>query len=238
MKNNQHYSFGFRVCLVGDSQVGKSELLRVHTQSLGPKRTGNYGGDLGGLQALSSARVGVGINIKVQTYDNDDSVYRVQYWDCPGMNRVSALSTRLCAGAAAVMLVYDVSNFQSFLSVEAWLRALMEHRGAEAMVKVLVGNKADLSSDEREVPNSQGEALAKKHRMAFFETSVDNEEAVTEAFSAVLGLVTEKVPSPPEPSELLAANITIGRMISKDKVIQKSLAFPSSELASRPDWLE
>lgn len=233
------YSFGFRVCLVGDSGVGKSELLRVHTQSLGPKgRVGAAQGGEGGLQALSSARVGVGINIKVQTYDNDGHVYRVQYWDCPGLNRVASMSARLCAGAAAVMLVYDVSNFQSFVSIEAWLKALLEHRGAESMVKVLVGNKADLPGDEREVLNSQGEALAKKHRMAFFETSADNEEAITEAFSAVLGLVSEKVPSPPEPSELLAANITIGKMVTKDKVVQKSLAFPASELSSHPDWLE
>ena len=115
------------------------------------------------------------------------------------------------------MLVYDITDLESFQNLNSWLIEI-EKNASKNVYKILVGNKCDMEN-ERKVTTEQGKEFADQYGMKFFETSAKNSTNVNEAFITMTKEVmknTGKKPSPqPKPSPNV--NLNQGQTIKSGK---------------------
>ena len=91
-----------------------------------------------------------------------------------------------------ILLVYDVTNEQTFLNVKNWMRQIDTH-AAENVCRVLIGNKCDVPADQRVVSYEQGKALADEFGVAFFETSAKENLHVDDAFMQITNEIVARL---------------------------------------------
>jgi Ras-related protein Rab-1A len=104
----------------------------------------------------------------------------VWQWDTAGQERFRTITASYYRGAHGIIIVYDITDEESFLSVQQWLSEI-EKYASENVNKILVGNKADLA-DKRQVRYEDAKAFADEHGMSFLETSAKEDTNITEAF--------------------------------------------------------
>ncbi|XP_040318575.1 EF-hand calcium-binding domain-containing protein 4B [Herpailurus yagouaroundi] len=143
----------FKIVLVGNSAVGKTSFLRRFCEDrFAP-----------GLAAT------VGIDYQVKMVHVDGSYVALQLWDTAGQERYCCITQQFFRKADGVIVMYDLTARQSFLSVRQWLSSVEEAVGDRIPV-LLLGNKID-NEKEREVPRGLGEKLAKENNLIFYECS-------------------------------------------------------------------
>uniref|UniRef100_A0A2K6NUB3 Calcium release activated channel regulator 2A n=1 Tax=Rhinopithecus roxellana TaxID=61622 RepID=A0A2K6NUB3_RHIRO len=143
----------FKIVFVGNSAVGKTSFLRRFCEDrFSP-----------GMAAT------VGIDYRVKTVNVDDSQVALQLWDTAGQERYRCITQQFFRKADGVIVMYDLTDKQSFLSVRRWLSSVEEAVGDRVPV-LLLGNKLD-NEKEREVPRGLGEQLAKDNNLIFYECS-------------------------------------------------------------------
>ncbi|XP_037491376.1 ras-related protein RABA1f isoform X2 [Jatropha curcas] len=162
------YDYLFKVVLIGDSGVGKSNLLSRFTRnefSLESKST-------------------IGVEFATRSIHVDDKVVKAQIWDTAGQER----------GAVGALLVYDVTRHVTFENVERWLKELRDHTDANIVI-MLVGNKADLRH-LRAVSTDDAKGFAERENTFFMETSalesLNVENAFTEVLTQIYRVVSRK----------------------------------------------
>ncbi|PPR80604.1 hypothetical protein GOBAR_AA40111 [Gossypium barbadense] len=146
------YDYLFKVVLIGDSGVGKSNLLSRFTKnefSLESKST-------------------IGVEFATRSIRVDDKVVKAQIWDTAGQE-YRAITSAYYRGAVGALLVYDVTRHVTFENVERWLKELRGHTDANIVI-MLVGNKADLRH-LRAVSTDDAKAFAERENTFFMETS-------------------------------------------------------------------
>ncbi len=111
----------------------------------------------------------------------EGKVVKLQVWDTAGQERFQALTANYYRGAHAAVIVYDITNENSFDRVSSWVETIHEANNSAPVAKILVGNKADLES-QRKVSVKSGMELAKKIDASFVETSAKNTLNVDAAF--------------------------------------------------------
>ncbi|CAL0322586.1 unnamed protein product [Lupinus luteus] len=164
----EDYDYLFKVVLVGDSGVGKSNLLSRFTRN----------------EFSSETRSTIGVEFATRTIQIDDKVIKAQIWDTAGQERYRAITSAYYRGAAGALLVYDVSKHITFENVERWLNELRYHTDANTVI-MLVGNKADLRR-LRAVATDEAATLAERENTYFIETSARESLNVDNAFTEVL----------------------------------------------------
>jgi len=107
----------------------------------------------------------------------------LQIWDTAGQERFKNIISSYYRGAEGIILVYDITDLDSFNNLNSWLMEI-EKNASKNAYKILIGNKSDLEN-ERKVKFSQGKEFAKQYGMKFFETSAKNTTNVIEAFTAI-----------------------------------------------------
>ncbi|XP_043696250.1 ras-related protein RABA5a [Telopea speciosissima] len=158
----------FKIVLIGDSAVGKSNLLARFARN----------------EFYSNSKSTIGVEFQTQKMDIDGKEVKAQIWDTAGQERFRAVTSAYYRGAVGALLVYDISRRQTFDSVGRWLNELHTHSDMN-VITVLVGNKSDLK-DAREVPTAEGKALAEAQGLFFMETSALDSSNVTLAFQTVV----------------------------------------------------
>jgi Ras-related protein Rab-1A len=128
----------------------------------------------------------VGIDFATKSMSIDQRAVDVQLWDTAGQEQYSAITRRYVAGANGVLLVYDITQRDTFERVRKWIQTVDEMSSGPT-VKVLVGNKVDLAA-ERKVEEKEGQELAKELNIEFFETSAKENINVAKAFEALATL--------------------------------------------------
>merc|ERR1712157_499578 len=124
------YDYLFKLVLIGDSGVGKScLLLRFADDSF----TDSY---------IST----IGVDFRFRTVNIDMKTVKLQIWDTAGQERFRTITSAYYRGAHGIIMVYDVTNSESFEHVEEWLSEVNRH-ASETTKKLLVGNKCDLESE-------------------------------------------------------------------------------------------
>jgi len=91
-----------------------------------------------------------------------------------------SITTSYFRGAKGLLLVYDITNEQSFNNVQQWMNSIKTYADPDA-IPILIANKMDLE-DKREISTSQGKALADEYNIHFYETSAKSKQNVDEAF--------------------------------------------------------
>ena len=108
---------------------------------------------------------------------------KLQIWDTAGQERFSNIIASYYKGAHGIILVYDITDLDSFENLNSWLIEIEKNASKNAL-KILVGNKCDLES-ERKISYEQGKEFAKQYGMQFLETSAKNSINVDEAFITI-----------------------------------------------------
>ncbi|XP_017771412.1 PREDICTED: ras-related protein Rab-40C [Nicrophorus vespilloides] len=158
------YDYLLKFLLVGDSDVGKQEILS----------------DLDDGASESPFCSGSGKSYKTTTILLDGKRVKLQLWDTSGQGRFCTIIRSYSRGAQGVLLVYDITNRWSFDGLDRWLKEVDEH--APGVPKVLVGNRLELAF-KRKVGVKDAQAYADKNSMAFFEISpLCNKFNVIESF--------------------------------------------------------
>lgn len=130
----------------------------------------------------------------------------MQIWDTAGQEKFRSIMKTYYKGATGIILTYSIADRKSFQNVENWLKQIQIHASADVNV-VLVGNKCDLT--ERDVTTIEGQQLAQKHSLQFFETSAKEGTNVNEVFyhlAKVIKTKQEENPALLRDKRILATN--------------------------------
>ncbi|KAK4770797.1 hypothetical protein SAY87_031329 [Trapa incisa] len=172
------YDYLFKVVLIGDSGVGKSNLLTRFSRnefSLESKST-------------------IGVEFATRCISVDDKVVKAQIWDTAGQERYRAITSAYYRGAVGALLVYDITRHITFENIERWLKELRDHTDSNIAI-MLVGNKADLRH-LRAVSAEDASAFAERENTFFMETSalesLNVENAFTEVLTRIYRIVSKK----------------------------------------------
>jgi len=158
------YDYLLKVVMVGDSGVGKSCLLKRFASR---EFTGDY---------IST----IGVDFEIKTLEMDGKTIKLQIWDTAGQERFQNITTSYYRGAHCIILVYDITQLDTFEHVHKWYRQIREHSNSNVQI-LLVGNKSDLASS-RQVPFENAEQMAQNLGMTVFETSAKDATNVDQAF--------------------------------------------------------
>ncbi|EPS58968.1 hypothetical protein M569_15844 [Genlisea aurea] len=171
------YDYLFKLVLIGDSGVGKSNLLSRFT-----KNEFN-------LESKST----IGVEFATRTLRIDGKVIKAQIWDTAGQERYRAITSAYYRGAVGALLVYDVTRRATFENAVRWLKELRDHTDPNTVV-MLIGNKSDLRHLVA-VSTEDGRQLAERESLYFMETSALEATNVDNAFTEVLAQIHHIVSS-------------------------------------------
>lgn len=170
-----------KVVLLGDTGVGKSSLvLRFVTNNFRPYSESTIGA------SFMSKMIMVG-----------DTPIKYQIWDTAGQEKYHSLAPMYYRGAAAAIVVYDITRKQSLATLKNWVKELKQ-LGPENIVIAIAGNKSDLE-EKREVPAKQAKAYADEINALFIETSAKEDTNVSDLFIQISDLL----PNPSTESNVL-----------------------------------
>ncbi|XP_040575307.1 ras-related protein Rab-10 isoform X2 [Lepeophtheirus salmonis] len=174
--SNPVYDHLFKLIIIGESGVGKTCITLRFTDE---------------LFKLNFTHT-LGVDFKIKTVDIKGKKIKLQIWDTAGQERFHAVTTSHYKHAHGVILVYDITNYNSFLNIRKWLRNVEEF-GREGAHLVLVGNKLDLES-QREVTYNGGYQLANDLGMTFLEVSAKEASNIDECFIVLVENILKKNP--------------------------------------------
>ncbi|VUC24350.1 unnamed protein product [Clonostachys rosea] len=187
----------YLVVLIGDSGVGKSNLLSRFTRN----------------EFNIDSKSTIGVEFATRSIQVDSKTIKAQIWDTAGQERYRAITSAYYRGAVGALLVYDISKHQTYENVTRWLKELRDHADANIVI-MLVGNKSDLRH-LRAVPTEEAKAFASENHLSFIETSALDASNVELAFQNILTEIYRIVSSKALDSGDAQATINAGITLSK-----------------------
>ena len=164
----------YKVLILGDKAVGKSCLLIRFTENK--------------FQEIYLSTAGMDYKYKDVMYEEGKTI-RLQIWDTAGQERYRTITTGLFKGAVGIILMYDITDKQTFNNVREWIKSI-EEETSKKVILILVGNKVD--KKEREVLKAEGEQIAEEYNFPFFETSAQSGLNVNSVFETLAKLIVDK----------------------------------------------
>ena len=160
------YDKSCQFLLLGNSEVGKTSLIRRYTNGL--------------FKEEYISTIGIDYDSKKEIID--DINVQVKLWDTAGQERFRAITPNNLRNAEGIMLVFDITNSDSFNALKDWLESIKTHFGEKniSIPIIIVGNKIDLE-DKRDVEKDDANKFAQENNYKYFETSAKTGEGVDNA---------------------------------------------------------
>ena len=166
--NPNGYDMIFKIVLIGDTSVGKTNILSKYLSN----------------EFDPDSKATVGVEFGTKDFKIENNIVKVQIWDTAGQERYRSITNAYYKGAKGSLLVYDITNPKTFESLDKWLSDLKTN-GEEKISIILVGNKTDLE-DQRKISIEQAKEKAEFYKLAFIETSALNGDNIEKAFSELI----------------------------------------------------
>jgi Ras-related protein Rab-1A len=182
----------YKVLLLGDSTVGKTCFLMKYTDKT--------------FQDIHMATIGLDYRLRSMKLKSGKSI-KLQIWDTAGQDRFRAITKNYYKGSHGIILIYDITNTQSFENVKTWVNQIREEASSNVIIYI-AGNKVDME-DERKVDRDDGEKLAEELGFPFVETSAKNGININETFEDLVERIDKvygNVPQKPIKNKLYKAN--------------------------------
>ncbi|KAM0006461.1 putative small GTP-binding protein [Helianthus debilis subsp. tardiflorus] len=172
------YDYLFKVVLIGDSGVGKTNLLSRFSKN----------------EFNMECKSTIGVEFATRSIEVDDKIIKAQIWDTAGQERYRAITSAYYRGAVGALIVYDITRHVTFENVERWLKELRDHTDQNIVI-MLVGNKADLRH-LRAIQMDDAKLFAERENNFFMETSalesLNVENAFTELLTQIYHVVSKR----------------------------------------------
>ncbi|KAF3779070.1 Ras-related protein [Nymphaea thermarum] len=166
-----------KLVLLGDMGAGKSSLVLRFVKG----------------QFFEFQESTIGAAFFSQTLAVNDRTIKFEIWDTAGQERYHSLAPMYYRGAAAAIIVFDITNPDSFSQAKKWVQELQK-QGNPNMVMALAGNKADLA-DKRKVTQEEARAYAEENGLFFIETSAKAATNVNEIFHEIAKMLPRAQPA-------------------------------------------
>jgi len=175
MANSRHdYDYLFKLLLIGDSGVGKSCLL---LRFMDETYSDSY---------IST----IGVDFRIRSIEADGKHIKLQIWDTAGQERFRTITSSYYRGANGIIVVYDISDKESFENLKQWLQEIERYASNKVTIS-LIGNKSDLK-EQRQVSKSEAGEFAQYNDMDFLETSAKDNKNVGKFFVQIALKILEK----------------------------------------------
>ena len=175
MEEDDNYDLIFKIVLIGDSGVGKTNILSRYLTNE--------------FSLTTQATVGVEFGSKI--IKKGEKLIKLQIWDTAGQERYKSITSAYYKGSKGAFVVYDISRKNTFDNVDKWINEL-KNNGSEDVFIMLVGNKSDLK-DQREITEEEVKKKAELYNVAFCETSALEGKNIGYAFENLINEITKKV---------------------------------------------
>lgn len=194
----QEYDHLFKLLIIGDSGVGKSSLLLRFADNT---FSGSY---------ITT----IGVDFKIRTIDIEGEKVKLQIWDTAGQERFRTITSTYYRGTHGVIVVYDVTNGDSFANVKRWLHEIEQN--CEVVNRILVGNKND-APDRKVVLTEDAQRFADQMNIQLFETSAKDNINVEEMFMAITRQVLRTKQEHKERQAVLKETVNLRKGPNKKK---------------------
>ena len=204
MADEENYDVLFKIVLIGDSFVGKTNIMSKYLMN----------------EFHEDSKATVGVEFGAKKFDIEGKSVKAQIWDTAGQERYKSITTTYYKGAKGALIVYDITRKETFDSVDRWISEVL-NSGDKNMTMLLIGNKCDLDN-QRQVTKEQGEEKAKAFKVAFLETSASSGENLDVAFEMILKEVYSKCKNELDEEDRME-EMQIGKEIdlTKEKKVDK-----------------
>jgi len=174
---NPEYDYLFKLLLIGDSGVGKSCLLL------------RFADDTYTESYIST----IGVDFKIRTIELEGKTVKLQIWDTAGQERFRTITSSYYRGAHGIIVVYDVTDQDTFANVKQWLSEI-DRYASEGVNKLLVGNKSDLTN-KKVVEYTVAKEFADQLTIPFLETSAKSATNAEQAFMTMAKQIKDRMGS-------------------------------------------
>ena len=164
----------YKILLLGDTTVGKTCFLMRYTDNT--------------FQEVHMSTIGLDYRVKNMQL-NTGKIVKVQIWDTAGQDRFRAITKNYYKGANGIILIYDITNQQTFENVKNWITQIKEEANENVCI-FLIGNKID-DEENRTVTTEEGKELAKEFSLPFYETSAKTGVNIDSTFSDLINKVDQ-----------------------------------------------
>ena len=178
--DDEEYSLIFKIILIGDSGVGKTNILSRYVNN----------------SFSDSTKSTVGVELGCNIEDINNTKIKIQIWDTAGQERYKSITKTYYKGSKGALIIYDISRKESFTNVDKWIGDLKEY-GEENVCILLIGNKSDLDNI-RQVSTDEVTKKAAQYNIGFCETSAKEGKNIDFAFQKLIKLIAEKMPNSDE----------------------------------------
>ena len=204
MAEIEEYEMMVKVILIGDSGVGKTNIMSKFLKN----------------QFLEESKATIGVEFGSKLFNHEGHKIKAQIWDTAGQEKYKAITGAYYKGSKGALVVYDITQKKTFENIEKWVNDL-KAAGDPKITIILIGNKNDLD-DKRQVSKDQGEEKARSFGCAFLETSAYSGDNIDKAFNLMVKEIYEKFSNDSTGEDELAPGYK-GQDVILDKANDKNI---------------
>ena len=190
--NEESYDILLKLVMIGDSGVGKTNILSRYINN----------------EFSSITKATVGVEFFSTIIKKNNKLIKLQIWDTAGQERYKSITSAYYKGAKGAFVVYDITKMKTFKNLDKWI-AELKANGNEDIYIILIGNKLDLEKN-REVMTNDVKRKAEELKVGYFETSALDGSNIEHAFDVIVEEMSKKIP---------VEDINVKKVINNNKVI-------------------
>ena len=177
MDDSEEYEMMIKVILIGDSGVGKTNIMSKFLKN----------------KFLEDSKATVGVEFGSKLFIQQGHKIKAQIWDTAGQEKYKAITSAYYKGSKGALVIYDITQKETFANIEKWVNDL-KCKGDPKITIIIIGNKNDLE-EKRQISKEQGEEKAKSFGCAFLETSAFSGDNIEKAFEMMVKEIYDKFTS-------------------------------------------